>query len=68
VQSPLSSKLTDETLLTVTSRAEGTVRSLTLVNCIKITDSRLLDVVEQNPEITKVNLVYFGIFHNFVVW
>ncbi|KAF3324178.1 F-box protein SKIP28-like protein [Carex littledalei] len=54
VQSPLSSKLTDEALLAITSRAEGTLRSLTLFSCLKISDAGLLTVVEQNPGITKL--------------
>ncbi|KAJ4801078.1 F-box protein SKIP28 [Rhynchospora pubera] len=54
VQPPLSSKLSDEALLGISSRAEGTLRSLTLIDCVKISDDGLLTVVEQNPEITKL--------------
>lgn len=66
MQSPLSSKLTDESLLAITSRAEGTLRSLTLFNCLKISDAGLLTVVEQNPGITKVTLAYFIICYELV--
>nr|CAD1826539.1 unnamed protein product [Ananas comosus var. bracteatus] len=54
VEPPLSAKLTDEALLRVTSKAEGKLKSLALVDCWNITDAGLLRVVEQNPGITKL--------------
>lgn len=54
VQSPLSGRLTDDALLRITSRAEGKLESLALMDCWKITDDGLMQVVDRNPGIAKV--------------
>ncbi|RWW03924.1 hypothetical protein BHE74_00027125 [Ensete ventricosum] len=54
VQRPLSGRLTDDALLRITSRAEGKLESLALMDCWKITDDGLMQVVDRNPSITKV--------------
>ncbi|CAA6659387.1 unnamed protein product [Spirodela intermedia] len=41
VEPPLSGKLTDDGLLEVTSRSGGRLRSLTLVDCWRVTDAAL---------------------------
>ncbi|URE03449.1 F-box protein [Musa troglodytarum] len=53
VQSPLSGRLTDDALLRITSRAEGKLESLALMDCWRITDDGLMQVVHRNPGITK---------------
>ncbi|XP_045821433.1 F-box protein SKIP28 [Trifolium pratense] len=56
VESPLNSRLTDETLLKITSKANGRLKTLALMNCIHITDQGLLRVVEQNPYIKELHI------------
>lgn len=53
---PLSSRLSDDILLKITSKANGRLRSLALVNCSKITDAGLLQIVEKNPLIAKLHV------------
>ncbi|KAJ0669378.1 putative F-box domain, leucine-rich repeat domain superfamily, F-box-like domain superfamily [Helianthus annuus] len=48
------SRVTDEILMKITSKAMGRLRSLILVNCSKITDDGLQNVVVNNPGINKV--------------
>lgn len=54
VQSPLSSKLSDEILIKLASKANGRLTTLALFNCTNITDYGLQRVVQQNPFIHKV--------------
>jgi len=54
VEKPLSWRLNDEILLKVTSKANGRLKTLTLINCMHVTDEGLQRVVEQNPLINKV--------------
>ncbi|KAK1413711.1 hypothetical protein QVD17_35489 [Tagetes erecta] len=49
-------RVSDETLFKITSKAMGRLRSLVLVNCGKITDNGLLDVVANNPGINKLHV------------
>ncbi|XP_064964196.1 F-box protein SKIP28-like isoform X1 [Musa acuminata AAA Group] len=56
VQSPLSGRLTDDALLRITSRAEGKLESLALMDCWKITDDGLMQVVDRNPGIAKLHV------------
>lgn len=51
---PLARRLTDEALLALTGRAGGTLRSLRLLGCTRVSDAGLLRVVERNPGITEV--------------
>ncbi|KAF0899291.1 hypothetical protein E2562_015937 [Oryza meyeriana var. granulata] len=54
VEPPLSHRITDEALLALTERAEGTLRSLHLLGCTRVSDAGLLRVVERNPGITEL--------------
>ncbi|XP_040382969.1 F-box protein SKIP28 [Oryza brachyantha] len=51
---PLSGRVTDEALLALAGRAEGTLRSLRLLGCGRVSDAGLLRVVERNPGITEL--------------
>ena len=54
IEQPLSEKITDEILLELTSRAQGNVQCLSLVDCNRITDDGLRRVLEVNPKIIKL--------------
>ncbi|KAF7808638.1 F-box protein SKIP28 [Senna tora] len=54
VQSPLSSHLSDDVLFKLSSRANGGLKTLALMNCSKVTDSGLLRVVQENPFLNKL--------------
>jgi hypothetical protein len=56
VESPLNSRITDESLLKITSKADGRLKTLALMNCIHITDQGLQRVVEQNRYIKEVTI------------
>ncbi|KAF5726692.1 F-box protein SKIP14 [Tripterygium wilfordii] len=51
---PLNEKITDDILLELTNRALGKLESLTLVECLKITDDGLKRVLERNGRLTKL--------------
>lgn len=50
----LSSRLSDYTLGRIARKAGGRLRTLALINCFKISDSGLHEVVEKNPLLTKL--------------
>ncbi|KAL3624312.1 hypothetical protein CASFOL_033128 [Castilleja foliolosa] len=52
----LSDKITDDGLLRLTNRAKGTLCSLSLVKCLKITNTGLKHVLESNPGLTKLSV------------
>jgi len=54
VEPPLSHRITDEALLALADRAGGTLRSLHLLGCPRVSDAGLLRVVQRNPGITEV--------------
>lgn len=54
VEKPLNLRLCDQILMKITSKANGRLRTLALMNCAKITDDALQRVIEQNPLINKV--------------
>uniref|UniRef100_A0ACD5ZYD8 Uncharacterized protein n=2 Tax=Avena sativa TaxID=4498 RepID=A0ACD5ZYD8_AVESA len=54
VEPPLSARMTDEVLLKLTARAEGTLRSLHLLGCFRVSDAGLLRIVEHNPCVTEL--------------
>ncbi|KAL1327819.1 hypothetical protein HN51_037814 [Arachis hypogaea] len=56
VQRPLSSRLSDHTLINITSKANGGLKTLSLINCIHITNHGLQTLVRQNPHITKLHI------------
>ena len=47
-------KITDDVLLRLTSKAQGGLESLSLVNCVMISDDGLNKVLLNNPKVTKV--------------
>uniref|UniRef100_A0A1J3H7R8 F-box protein SKIP14 n=1 Tax=Noccaea caerulescens TaxID=107243 RepID=A0A1J3H7R8_NOCCA len=53
---PLSEKITDEALLHMTERAQGTMQCLRLVDCSRITDDCLKRVLEHNPQVVKLGV------------
>ncbi|KAF1874412.1 hypothetical protein Lal_00029839 [Lupinus albus] len=54
VERPLSYRLSDEILLKITSKANGSLKTLALINCVHITDQGLQRVIEQNHLISKL--------------
>lgn len=54
VKAPLNLRISDEVLKKITSKANGRLTSLALMNCDNVTDEGLQRVVEQNPLINKV--------------
>lgn len=66
VGKPLNTRLRNDHLLEITSKADGRLRTLALLNCSKITDDGLQQVVACNPYISKVDrLVCFFPFFFF---
>ncbi|XP_013712141.1 F-box protein SKIP14 [Brassica napus] len=53
---PLSEKITDEALLQLTERAQGTMQCLRLVDCSRITDDSLKQILERNPQVVKLGV------------
>ncbi|KAK8516694.1 hypothetical protein V6N11_007456 [Hibiscus sabdariffa] len=53
---PLNEKLTDDALLQITNRAQGSLQSLSLVDCKRISDEGLMRVVESNPKLIKLSV------------
>ncbi|XP_022944935.1 uncharacterized protein LOC111449320 isoform X2 [Cucurbita moschata] len=47
-------KITDDILLKLTSKAQGGLESLSLVNCVMISDNGLNEVLFNNPKVTKL--------------
>lgn len=69
VERPLNSRLSDDTLFKITSKANGRLQTLALKNCIHITNQGLQRVVEQNPFINKVTNIHSKpIFFISVLW
>ncbi|KAK9935452.1 hypothetical protein M0R45_022555 [Rubus argutus] len=56
VEKPLNLRLCDQILMKITSKANGRLRTLALMNCARITDDALQRVIEQNPLINKLYL------------
>lgn len=54
VKKPLNSRITDDILIEITSKAKGRLRTLALISCGKITDDGLQQVVEKNPLLCKL--------------
>ncbi|KAL1189685.1 F-box protein SKIP14 [Cardamine amara subsp. amara] len=53
---PLNEKITEEALLHLAERAQGTMQCLRLVDCSRITDDCLKQVLEHNPQVVKLGL------------
>ncbi|KAK7854220.1 f-box protein skip14 [Quercus suber] len=56
IDHPLSGRITDDALLKLADRAQGTLQCLNLLGCIRITDSGLKRVLETNPRLTKLSV------------
>ncbi|CAF2035380.1 BnaA09g01970D [Brassica napus] len=54
--SPLKYKVTDDSLLKLTRRAQGHLRCLNLGGCVGITDDGLMQVLASNPLLTKLSV------------
>ncbi|KAH6768994.1 hypothetical protein C2S51_014330 [Perilla frutescens var. frutescens] len=54
IDQPLNEKITDDILLELAHRADGTLQCLSLVECPKITDDGVKRVLETNPRLTKL--------------
>ncbi|KAI4350563.1 hypothetical protein L6164_005010 [Bauhinia variegata] len=52
----LSVRITDDTLVKLSSRAQGTLQCLSLINCIWITDSGLTSVLQSNPRLLQLSV------------
>ncbi|PPD87867.1 hypothetical protein GOBAR_DD15206 [Gossypium barbadense] len=55
INPPLNEKITDDVLLQITGRGQGSLQCLSLVDCQRITDEGLKRVVENNPKLIKTN-------------
>ncbi|KAK2969791.1 hypothetical protein RJ640_028071 [Escallonia rubra] len=56
IERPLSDRVTDDVLVRLTSRAQGSLQCLNLVECLKISDSGLQRVLECNPGLAKLSV------------
>ncbi|CAH9135562.1 unnamed protein product [Cuscuta epithymum] len=56
IDHPLSDKITDEALLQLANRAKGQLCCSSLVECLKITDGGLKNVLERNKRLTKLSV------------
>lgn len=54
IDQPLNEKITDDVLLQLTSRAQGNLQCLSLVECPRITDAGLKHVLDNNSRLTKL--------------
>ncbi|KAI3912757.1 hypothetical protein MKX01_038815 [Papaver californicum] len=54
IKSPLNLRVNNDILLDITSKAQGRLRSLALINCLGITDDGLQRVIEDNLLINKL--------------
>ncbi|XVE92233.1 hypothetical protein REPUB_Repub01dG0079300 [Reevesia pubescens] len=56
IAQPHNEKITDDVLLQITSRAQGSLQCLSLVDCQRISDEGLRCVVENNPKLIKLSV------------
>ncbi|GAV80363.1 hypothetical protein CFOL_v3_23824 [Cephalotus follicularis] len=56
IDQPLNEKITDDALLQLSSRAQGNLQCLSLVECPRITDDGLKRVLDNNPRLTKLSV------------
>lgn len=56
IDQPLNERITDDVLLQLTSRAQGKLQCLSLVECPRITDDGLKRVLESNPNLIKLSV------------
>lgn len=55
----LKYRVTDDSLLKLTRRAQGRLRCLNLGGCVGITDDGLMQVLASNPRLSKVSFFFF---------
>lgn len=67
IDQPLNERITDDVLLQLTSRAQGKLQCLSLVECPRITDDGLKRVLESNPNLIKVSITLGNKFLELVV-
>ncbi|CAI9766799.1 unnamed protein product [Fraxinus pennsylvanica] len=60
IDHPLNDKITDDDLLRISNRAQGTLHSLSLVECRKITAAGLRRIFLSNPGLSEVVAVLKG--------
>lgn len=56
IDHPLNERITDDGLFQLTRRAQGSLQSLSLVECARITDDGIKRVLESNPRLTKLSV------------
>ncbi|KAB5545203.1 hypothetical protein DKX38_013315 [Salix brachista] len=56
IDQPLNEKITEDVLLQLTDRAQGNLQCLSLVECPRITDDGLRQVLKSNPRLTKLSV------------
>ncbi|KAL2335220.1 hypothetical protein Fmac_016433 [Flemingia macrophylla] len=56
IDQPLNERITDDTLVKLTNRAQGSLQCLTLLNCLWITDSGLGRVLQSNSRLMKLSV------------
>ncbi|KAK8363289.1 hypothetical protein V6Z12_A03G152600 [Gossypium hirsutum] len=56
INPPLNEKITDDVLLQITGRGQGSLHCLSLVDCQRITDEGLKHVIENNPKLIKLSV------------
>eukprot|EP00249_Psilotum_nudum_P022040 c28352_g1_i1 orf=394-2625(-) len=56
VEPPLSKRLTDEVFLQLAARAKGQLQCLSLVDCFRVTENAVEQVVRSNPRLFKLCL------------
>lgn len=57
VDKPLNFRVSDHILMEITSKANGRLKSLALIDCLRITDTGLQAVIANNPLINKVYIL-----------
>lgn len=57
IDKPMSERITDDILQQLTSRAQGNLQCLSLVDCQGFTDKGLKFVLESNPKLTEVCII-----------
>ncbi|XP_042514809.1 F-box protein SKIP14-like [Macadamia integrifolia] len=56
IDQPLSERITDDALMLLIGRAQGSLQSLSLVECSRITDDGLKRILETNPRLKKLSV------------
>ncbi|XP_043707212.1 F-box protein SKIP14-like isoform X2 [Telopea speciosissima] len=56
IDQPLNERITDDALIRLTSRAQGNLQSLSLVECSRIADDGVKRVLQTNPRLKKVSV------------